>query len=183
MSYVCEKTIMQTLKKENACHIHMLAPRGVLSAGAPISSQRLFHYATSQEKSKTNTTKLDERWNRGVRLSWNPAVDSLTGVAPIVQLIWVVLCPLWAQSTDVPYITGRAVYCFSEWRRIMTYSRGESGEEEVFWFKIWNSNDIMRLVMIKRFFLNFLSVDFLMFFSSSRHLHSDLGGKLGRGLL
>lgn len=48
-------------QKENACHIHMLAPRGVLSAGAPISSQRLFHYATSQEKSETNTTKLHER--------------------------------------------------------------------------------------------------------------------------
>lgn len=39
----------------------MLASRGVLSAGAPISSQRLFHYATSQEKSETNTAKLDER--------------------------------------------------------------------------------------------------------------------------
>lgn len=152
----------------------MFAPHGVLSAGAPISSQRLFHYATSQEKSETNTTKLDERWNCSVRLSWNPAVDSLTGVAPIVQLIWVVLCPLTAQSTDVPYITGRAFYCFSEWRRIMTCSRRESGEEEVFWFKIWNSNDVMRLVMIKRFFLNFLS-GFPYVFSFFRHLHSDLG--------
>lgn len=178
MSYVCEKTIMQTPKKRN-----ILAPDGVLSAGAPISSQRLFHYATSQEKSETNTTKLDERWNCGVRLSWNPAVDSLTRVAPIVHLIWVVLCPLRAQSTDVPYITGRAVHCFAEWRRIMTYSRGESGEEEVFWFKIWNSNDIMRLVMIKRFFLNFLSVDFLMFFLFLGICMVIWGKKLERGPL
>ena len=35
-----------------------------------------------------------------------------SGVAPVVQLIWVVTCPLWTQSTDVPYITTSTVYCF-----------------------------------------------------------------------
>lgn len=120
----------------HTCHMQLLTQHVVLSTSSLISSQQLFCYATSQEKSETNSTKLAERWNRSVRLCWNPAVDSLTGVVPVVQLIWVVMCPLWTQSTDVPYITTRTVYCFSKWRRIMTYSWGESVEEEVFWFKI-----------------------------------------------
>lgn len=50
----------------------------VPSISSLISSQHLVCYATSQEKRETNTTKLDERWNCSVQLSWNPAFDSLT---------------------------------------------------------------------------------------------------------
>lgn len=54
------------------------------------------------------------------------------GVVPVAQLVWVVTCPLWTQSTDVPYITTRIVYCFSKWRRIISYSWGESVEGKSF---------------------------------------------------
>ena len=59
----------------HARHIQLLA---CTSLSSLISSRHVLSYATSQEKSETNTTKVDERWNCSVHLSWNPAVDSLT---------------------------------------------------------------------------------------------------------
>lgn len=95
-----------------------------------ISSQHLLCYATPQEKSETNTTKVDERWNCSVHLSWNPAVDSPNSWVAPLELIWVVT--LITQSTDVPYITTWIVYCISEWRQIISYSWGECVEKSVF---------------------------------------------------
>lgn len=95
-----------------------------------ISSQHLLCYATPQEKSETNTTKVDERWNCSVHLSWNPAVDSPNSWVAPLELIWVVT--LITQSTDVPYITTWIVYCISEWRQIISYSWGECVEKSFF---------------------------------------------------
>lgn len=89
----------------------------------------------------TNTTEVDERQNGPV-----PEIPPLIPWLEWLQWcgsFWVAVCPPAAQSTDAPYIMGRTVYCSSEWRQIMTYSRGESAEGQVLWFKIWSSNYII----------------------------------------
>lgn len=129
----------------------------VPSSGSPISSQHLLCYATPQEKSEPNTTKVDERWNCSVHLSWNPAVDSPNSWVAPLELIWVVT--LITQSTDVPYITTWIVYCISEWRQIISHSWGEC-EEKAFFplsFKICHTKiNLMTSLMFDTVFLTAL---------------------------
>lgn len=55
--------------------------------------------------------------------------ETPTGVIAVVQLIWAVTHPPWAQSTDVPYITNevcllflRVELCHPVWESLLIYS-------------------------------------------------------------
>lgn len=87
-----------------------------------------------------------------------------SGVAPVVQLIWVVTCPLWTQSTDVPYITTRTVYCFWKVETHYIIQLGRFCRETSFLdsrFPPLNhilTTSIILLVIVKKLDLNFIGL-------------------------
>lgn len=120
-----------------ATYCPIVNTHNVPSTGSVINSQHLLCYATSPEKSETEHYKT--WWKMKLEHSvvlksccWFP--DS--GVVPVAQLMWVVTCPLWTQSTDVPYITTRTSIV-SQIRGGLDHTAGEkSVEKQVFLFKI-----------------------------------------------
>lgn len=105
-----------TVARVHACHVPPLTgtSRVLLALSSSFVTQHLRRRArqTAQNPMKDEHAALARP-------------ETPTGVVPVVQLIWAVMHPPWAQSADVPYITNEArllflkvELCHPVWERV-----------------------------------------------------------------